>query len=70
MADHCCEMMRYNVEYTCDLHEDRFDCPDCLVHYDADRGEYGLIFLNEAGGGVSIIAYCPWCGTKLPEQTD
>ena len=63
-------MRRTNVEKTCDIHPDRFDCPDCLVDYSARLNSYGLIILNEAGGGVINIAYCPWCGTKLPEQID
>ena len=70
MAKHCCEMMRSNVENTCDIHPDRFDCPDCLVDYDERSSRYGLIILNEAGGGVITIAYCPWCGTKLPDLID
>lgn len=70
MAKHCCEMMRYNVEHTCDVHPDRFDCPDCLMHYHESSDTYGLIILNEAGGGTISIAYCPWCGTKLPERPD
>ena len=70
MVEHCCEMRRTNVEKTCDIHPDRFDCPDCLVDYSARLNSYGLIILNEAGGGVINIAYCPWCGTKLPEQID
>ena len=70
MADHCCEMTRYNVEYTCDLHPDRFDCPDCLVQYYETSGHYGLMIRNEAGGGVIKIKYCPWCGSKLPEPSD
>jgi hypothetical protein len=63
-------MMRSNVEKVCDLHPDRFDCPDRLVDYDERSGRYGLIILNEAGGGVISIAYCPWCGTKLPQPID
>jgi hypothetical protein len=70
MADHCCEMMRYNVEYTCDVHPDRGDCPDCLVDYWETSSRYVLLIRNEAGGGGIVIAYCPWCGTKLPEPTD
>ena len=65
MANHCCEMMRWNVEKTCDIHPDRFDCPDCLVHYYDKHNSYGLIIPNEAGGGVIGISYCPWCGTQL-----
>jgi len=69
MVEHCCEMMRYHVEYTCDQHPDRSDCPDCLVNYDELRNTYGLIVLNEAGGGTVWITFCPWCGTKLPESS-
>jgi len=61
-------MMRSNVEKTCDIHPDRFDCPDCLVDYSHKHDSYGLIILNEAGGGVIRIAYCPWCGAKLPSD--
>lgn len=70
MTKHCCATMRYYVEYTCDQHPDRFDCPDCLLSYDEPHQSYGLIILNEAGGGTISIAYCPWCGTKLPDQSD
>jgi len=63
-------MMRSHVEKTCDAHPDRFDCPDCLVDFDESRTAYGLIILNEAGGGTISIAYCPWCGSKLPNRTD
>jgi hypothetical protein len=70
MAQHCCEMMRYNVEYTCDMHPDRYDCPDCLVDYWEKSNQYVLIIRNEAGGGGITIAYCPWCGTKLPQPAD
>ena len=66
MADHCCEMMRANVEATCDLHGDRFDCPDCLIHYSEGRDSYGLI-IHDGSRSVITIAFCPWCGTKLPQ---
>lgn len=41
-----------------------------MVHRSERDGSYGLIILNEAGGGVITISYCPWCGTKLPEPQD
>ena len=70
MPKHCCEMMRRNVENTCDVHPDRGDCPDCLVDYWERRKMYGLMTRNDAGGGMISISYCPWCGTKLPEPLD
>jgi hypothetical protein len=41
-----------------------------MVHRSERDGSYGLIILNEAGGGVITISYYPWCGTKLPERQD
>jgi hypothetical protein len=70
MTAHCCEMMRSNVENTCEYHPDRFDCPDCLIDFNERANRYGLIILNEAGGGVIEIAYCPWCGSRLPEPNE
>lgn len=70
MSRHCCEKMRYHVEYTCDLHPDRFECPDCLVHFSERRNGYGLIIHADAGGGMILIDYCPWCGTRLPERNE
>jgi len=68
MAVHCCEMMRSNVESTCDLHPDGFDCPDCLIDYSARRGTCGLI-VHDGGRSAIAIAHCPWCGAKLPEAS-
>jgi hypothetical protein len=66
-TQYCCEAMRKAVEHVCDRHPDRFNCPDCLVHYSAKVHEYGLIIHD--GGSSSIgIQYCPWCGAKLPES--
>jgi len=62
---HCCEMMRENVERTCDMHPDRFDCGDCLVHYSEVSGMYSLI-IHDGGSSMTRIDYCPWCGSKLP----
>lgn len=67
MAQHCCEMMRSNVENTCDIHPDRYDCPDCLVDYWESSNRYVLMIRNDGGGGGISIDFCPWCGTKLPE---
>jgi hypothetical protein len=61
---HCCESMRFNVESTCDMHPDRFDCADCLIHQRAD-GQYGII-IHDGGSATAVMQFCPWCGTKLP----
>ena len=67
MTKPCCERMAYDVSQKCELHADRAACPDAMIA--EVRGGFGLYVRDgEAGYGSSIIevAYCPWCGTKLP----
>jgi len=66
---HCCEMMRSNVESTCEQHPDRYACPDALVDYWPKSRTYGLM-IHDGGPSMIVIAYCPWCGVKLPERAD
>jgi hypothetical protein len=64
---HCCKEMDDQINFTCDKHENTFDCPDKLVSYIAKFDEYGLIVHN--GGTASyLIMYCPWCGKILPKS--
>lgn len=58
----CCEMMEENANSACELHPDRFDCPDALIV--RGRSGYGLI-IHDGGHSAVAIRYCPWCGTKL-----
>lgn len=67
MDGHCCEEMRRQVEWACDRHADRFDCPDCLVSYSPKFREYGLV-IHDGGTSVIGIRFCPWCGIRLPES--
>ena len=63
----CCDRMAEDLDQTCDLHEDRAACPDAMIAQ--LRGGYGLYVRDgEDGYGASVIeiAYCPWCGTRLP----
>lgn len=62
--EHCCDQMAYHLNFTCEQHPDKYDCGDAVI--DEVRGGVGLIISREAGGGVIEIAYCPWCGIKLP----
>jgi ribosomal protein S27AE len=64
----CCEDMRRQVERVCDIHTDRWDCPDCLVSYWPQFGEYGLM-IHDGGTSSVLIRFCPWCGAKLPDST-
>lgn len=59
--------MAADLNKTCPQHADRSDCPDALIEH--VRGGYGLI-VHDGGSGVIEIAFCPWCGAKLPSIGD
>ena len=61
---HCCERMSEELARKCDLHPDRFECPDALVDFSPDSKSYGLI-VHDGGSSVISIQYCPWCGAHL-----
>ena len=57
----CCAMMESNVTFdTNTLPDDR------TVFYSKRFDEY-MIPLKDGVSGI-CIAYCPWCGQKLPES--
>jgi hypothetical protein len=60
--DVCCERMAIQLDQRCEMHASRYDCPDSIMH--RVRGGYGLIVLGT--DSVIEIAFCPWCGTRLP----
>lgn len=59
----CCERMSDDLALRCEVHADRFDCPDAFIARVA--GGYGLI-VHDGGTSVVQIDFCPWCGSKLP----
>ena len=67
MTDPCCPRMAEDLDRSCEIHPDRADCPDALI--DRVRGGYGII-VHDGGSSVIEIAYCPWCGTRLPPIED
>lgn len=64
---HCCKDMLREASRVCDQHPDRYECPDCLVHYSPQFREYGLI-IHDGGTAKLRIRFCPWCGARLPES--
>jgi len=65
---HCCEDMHGQVTFACeDGHLDPEDCPDAVVGFTPKYQEYG-IWIHDGGTSWISIAYCPWCGTRLPES--
>ncbi|OOG39828.1 hypothetical protein [Polaromonas sp. A23] len=65
MKKHCCDALGQQAEFTCPQHPVLHDCPDALVSYSPKFNEYALIVHDGGASGV-VIAYCPWCGSKLP----
>ncbi|WP_199865537.1 MULTISPECIES: hypothetical protein [Frankia] len=43
------------------------DCPDVLVGFTPKYQEYG-IWIHDGGSSGVGIAYCPWCGARLPDS--
>ncbi len=64
MSVNCCDRMDYDLNQKCDQHKDRYACPDALIN--RVRGGYGLI-VHDGGSSVIEIAFCPWCGSRLPK---
>jgi hypothetical protein len=67
MSAWCCAEMQRQVTRRCDQHPDPFDCPDSVVSFNPKFREHGLI-IHDGGGAVYGIAFCPWCGSRLPES--
>ena len=67
MNQHCCETMREQIEIARKEHASRRPYSDAVVGYLVVLNEYGLI-IHDGGTSAIDIAFCPWCGTKLPES--
>ncbi|HSQ57832.1 MAG TPA: hypothetical protein VLM40_19065 [Gemmata sp.] len=63
----CCDKMRQQIELVCDIHPDRWGCPDCLLIYSSRSKQYGLM-IHDGGTSSIRIYFCPWCGAKLAES--
>ena len=62
MMKHCCKVMNYYIE--------NYD-QDSLVYYDESIRSYALKLHNvECGGTHRGMLFCPWCGSRLPEELD
>ncbi len=59
----CCDRMFEDLSHTCAIHADRADCPDAFIT--EMNGGYGLM-VHDGGSSAIEIAFCPWCGSKLP----
>jgi hypothetical protein len=63
--DPCCAMMHTQLTHTCVDHPDPDSCPDKVVTTSTDGAWYG-VRIHDGGSAVLTIAFCPWCGSRLP----
>ena len=63
--------MAYDLGQTCELHADRAACPDAMI---AQVGGGLGLYVRDGEDGYAAsaveIAFCPWCGTRLPPVGD
>lgn len=65
-------MMTYHATFRCPDHPP-FECGDYLIRFAPELRQYTILIHDGDGCGASsgvIIAYCPWCGTRLPEPLE
>jgi len=63
-AKPCWEDMRRQLTFRCEDHEDLSNCPDSLVVYSENSGQFG-IRVHDRGSSSIAIRHCPWCGATL-----
>lgn len=64
LANLCCDMMSRNASLNCEIHNNKYDCPDVLINFNKKTESYGII-IHDGGTSMISINYCPWCGTNL-----
>jgi len=55
------------IKFCCSQMEEAVDDPNIPLIFTPKFGEFGILILD---GGISSlgIAFCPWCGQKLPDS--
>jgi hypothetical protein len=54
---HCCENLEKFVSEG-----------EISLFFSSRERFYGINYKPRTGGGIQLIEYCPWCGTKLPKN--
>ncbi len=63
MLEYCCVHMKSVIETECGAHNTH-ECPDMVII----RTFHGFgLPIKDGGSSFIEIAYCPFCGVKLPE---
>ena len=68
MAQKPCEDPRSCPTLRSDRPGDLWDHHDALIHYDARFDEFGLPIHDGMRMACANIAFCPWCGARLPDS--
>ncbi len=64
----CCELME-RWSRPCEQHTDNpMDCPDQLIYF-TKTAEVPGIRIHDGGSSFVVIAFCPWCGSRLMEDS-
>jgi hypothetical protein len=63
----CCPDMKHHLEFKCDIHKDKFDCPDNIIYHSETKNNYGII-IHDGGNSFIEINFCPWCGEKINSE--
>jgi hypothetical protein len=66
VSQYPCAHIAAHATHRCEQHPDPQDCPDVLVRRLPGSDLYGIP-IRDGGSAVSVIRYCPWCGTAMPE---
>ncbi len=64
---HCCKKMNEQIEFVCEAHPEKFDCPDNLIFHSKNSDEFGLI-IHDGGSSFMKIDFCPFCGKNLAKN--
>lgn len=65
--NHPCVHVAYYAALALDTEYAAFETPECVVTYDVRFDEYAIGARGGSGDDV-LIAYCPWCGVRLPDS--
>lgn len=58
--------MKKQLSFSCDQHQDKYDCPDALIDCHSN-GRMGII-VHDGGSSMIEIKYCPWCGVLIKKS--
>jgi len=64
---YCCEAMKEQMNWSCEIHTEPFDCADSIIYYSESLKAFGLL-IHDGGSSSLKISFCPFCGTSLQKN--